>query len=65
VRENLERYKNKQLVINYKRQLAGKFLDNKVKGALEQTGYMTPQHIILLDSILSMPGATIKKEYQR
>jgi hypothetical protein len=61
--ENLERYKNEQLVINCERQLTRKLLDDEVKGALEQTGYITPQHIILLDNILSMPGATIKKEY--
>jgi hypothetical protein len=52
-------------VIDCKRQLARKFLDDEVKGALERTGYITPQYIILLDIILSMPGATIKKEYQR
>jgi hypothetical protein len=65
VRENLERYKNEQPVIDCERQLAGKFLDDEVKGALERTGYMTPQHMILLDNILSMPGATVEKEYQR
>jgi hypothetical protein len=65
VRENLERYKNEQPVIDCERQLAGKFLDDEVKGALERTGYMTPQHMILLDIILSMPGATVEKEYQR
>jgi hypothetical protein len=52
-------------VINYERQLAGKFLDDEVKGALERIGYMTPQYMILLDIILSMPGATVEKEYQR
>ncbi|EFW15377.1 conserved hypothetical protein [Coccidioides posadasii str. Silveira] len=35
VRENLERYKNKQPVIDCERQLAGKFLNDEVKGALE------------------------------
>ncbi|KAL4861811.1 hypothetical protein BDV12DRAFT_190834 [Aspergillus spectabilis] len=65
VRENLERYKNEQPVIDCERQLAGKLLDDEVKGALERTGYITPQHMILLDNILSMPGATVEKEYQR
>jgi hypothetical protein len=35
VRENLERYKNEQLVIDYKKQLARNFLDDEVKSALE------------------------------
>ncbi|KAL2784221.1 hypothetical protein BJX66DRAFT_330114 [Aspergillus keveii] len=65
LRENLERYKNEQPVIDCEMQLAGKFLDDEVKGALERTGYMTPQYMILLDNILSMPGATVEKEYQR
>ncbi|KAL4950839.1 hypothetical protein BDW69DRAFT_186978 [Aspergillus filifer] len=65
VRENLERYKNEQPVIDSERQLAGKFLDEGVKGALERTGYMTPQHMILIDIILTMPGSTAEKEYQR
>jgi hypothetical protein len=65
VRENLERYKNEQPVIDCERQLAGKFLDDEVKGALERTGYMTPQHMILIDNVLSIPGPTIEKEYQR
>jgi hypothetical protein len=65
VRENLVRYKNEQPVIDCERQLAGKFLDDEVKGALEQTGYMTPQHMILIDNVLSIPGSTIEKEYQR
>ncbi|EAW17037.1 DUF3435 domain-containing protein [Aspergillus fischeri NRRL 181] len=65
VRENLERYKNKQPVIDSERQLAGKVVDEEVMGALERTGYMTPQHMILIDTILTMPGSTVEKEYQR
>ncbi|KAL4958922.1 DUF3435 domain-containing protein [Aspergillus stella-maris] len=65
VRENLERYKNEQPVIDSERQLAGKLLDGEVKGALERTGYMTPQHMILIDTILTIPGSTVEKEYQR
>lgn len=65
VRENLERYKNEQPVIDSERQLAGKLLDEEVKGALERTGYMTPQHMILMDTILTVPGSTVEKEYRR
>ncbi|KAL4865177.1 hypothetical protein BDV12DRAFT_175034 [Aspergillus spectabilis] len=65
VRENLERYKNEQPVIDSERQLAGKLLDEEVKGALERTGYISPQHMILMDTVLTMPGSTVEKEYQR
>ncbi|KAB8069060.1 hypothetical protein BDV29DRAFT_183512 [Aspergillus leporis] len=65
VRENLERYKNEQPVIDTERQLAGKVVDEEVMGALERTGYMTPQHMILIDTVLTMPGSTVEKEYQR
>ncbi|KAA8649433.1 uncharacterized protein ATNIH1004_002104 [Aspergillus tanneri] len=65
VRENLERYKNEQPVIDSERQLSGKLVDEEVLGALERTGYITPQHIILIDTVLTMPGSTVKKEYQR
>lgn len=65
VRENLERYKNEQPVIDSERQLAGKVVDEKVLGALQQTGYMTPQHMILIDTILTIPGTMVEAEYQR
>jgi hypothetical protein len=65
VRENLERYKNEQPVIDSERQLAGKVVDEEVMGALERTGYMTPQHMTLIDTLLTMPGSTVEKEYQR
>ena len=35
VRENLERYKDEQPVIDSERQLAGKLVDEEVMGALE------------------------------
>lgn len=65
VRENLERYKNEQPVIDSERQLTGKLVDEEVMGALERTGYMTPQHMIFIDTVLTMPGSTVEKEYQR
>ncbi|KAJ5682147.1 hypothetical protein N7462_005312 [Penicillium macrosclerotiorum] len=59
IRENLERYKNNE------RQLSGKVVDKEVIGALQRTSYITPQHITLIDSILTMPGTTATKEYER
>ncbi|THC89055.1 hypothetical protein EYZ11_011495 [Aspergillus tanneri] len=43
VRENLERYKNEQPVIDSERQLSGKLVDEEVLGALERTGGVTKQ----------------------
>ena len=65
IRENLERYKNEQPVIDSERQLSGKIVDEEVKVALESTGYMTPQYITLIDTVLTMPGTTVEKEYKR
>lgn len=65
IRENLERYKNEQPVIDSERQLPGKMVDEEFKIALENTGYMTPQHMALIDTVLAMPGATTEKEYER
>jgi hypothetical protein len=64
-RENLERYKNEQPVIDSERQLSGKMVDAEVKVALERTGYMTPQHMTLIDTVLTMPGTTTEEEYGR
>lgn len=52
-------------MIDSERQLAGKMVDEEVMGVLEQTGYMTPQHMMLIDTVLTMPGMTVEKEYQR
>ncbi|KAF9883337.1 hypothetical protein FE257_003553 [Aspergillus nanangensis] len=65
VHENLERYKNEQPVIDSERQLSGKLVNEEVIGPLERTGYITPHHILLINTILTIPGSTIEKEYQR
>lgn len=62
--ENLEWYKDEQPVIDSEQQFAGKLVDEEMMDALEWTSYMTPQHMILIDTVLTMPGSTIKKEYQ-
>ncbi|KAJ6085804.1 hypothetical protein N7499_005433 [Penicillium canescens] len=53
IRKNLERYKNEQLVIDSERQLSGKMVDEEVK------------YITLIDTVLTIPGTTVKKEYKR
>ncbi|KAL3429111.1 hypothetical protein BDV09DRAFT_200914 [Aspergillus tetrazonus] len=65
IRENLERYKNEQPVIDLEQQLAGKLEDAKVMGALEWKGFMPPQQMLMIDTILSLPGTTLEAEYER
>lgn len=38
-------------------------MDKEVE-ALQRTGYMTPQHMTLIDTVLTMPGATVEQEYK-
>ncbi|KAJ6070613.1 hypothetical protein N7467_011932 [Penicillium canescens] len=63
IRENLKRYKNEQPIIDLERQLVGKLVDTRVIGALEHTGFMTLEFMIVIDTILTVPGITIKVEY--
>ena len=51
-------------MIDSEQQLAGKLVDEEMMGALEQISYMILQHMILIDTVLTMPGSTVKKEYQ-
>ncbi|OJD26938.1 hypothetical protein ACJ73_01660 [Blastomyces percursus] len=65
IRANLKRYRDEQPVIDVERQLAGKLVDTKVMETLEHKSFMSPEHLIMVDAVLSMPGATIEAEYQR
>ncbi|KAJ5346269.1 hypothetical protein N7452_004273 [Penicillium brevicompactum] len=65
IRVNLERYKNEQPVIDLERQLAGKLVDRKVMGALEHTSSMPSEFVTVIDTMLTVPGATVEAEYQR
>ncbi|KAJ5640364.1 uncharacterized protein N7484_008226 [Penicillium longicatenatum] len=65
IRENLERYRNEQPVLDLEQQLQGSCVDSKVKGALENTGFTSPEFMKVIDTVLTMPGATIEAEYQR
>jgi hypothetical protein len=64
-RDKLNRYKQEQPVIDSERQLSGKVVDEDVKSALEETEYMTPEHLALIDAILTLPGRTWEEEQQR
>lgn len=65
IRENLKRYKNEQLVIDLEQQLAGKLVDIKMMNALKHKSFMPPQHLMLIDAMLTMSGITLEAECQR
>ena len=65
IRENLERYKNEQRVIDLEQQLQGKLVDKKVMGAIEKAEVSSPEFMMVIETVLTMPGTTIEAEYQR
>jgi hypothetical protein len=64
-RDIIECYKKEQPVIDSERQLSGKVVDEEVRSALERSHYMTPEQLILIDAILTLPETSLEKEYQR
>ena len=52
-------------MIDSKQQLTGKAVDEEVMSTLQQSGYMTIQHLTLIDIILPLPGSIIEEELQR
>ena len=52
-------------MINNEQQLSEKIVNEKMIRILQQTDYMTPQHMILIDTVLIMPDVTIEAECQR
>ncbi|KAL3428649.1 hypothetical protein BDV09DRAFT_204143 [Aspergillus tetrazonus] len=65
IRENLKCYRNEQPVIDVERQLAGKLVNTKVMNTLEHKSSMAPQHLAVIDALLTMPGTTLEAECQR
>ncbi|EDN05111.1 predicted protein [Histoplasma mississippiense (nom. inval.)] len=64
-RKILERYRQEQPVIDSERQLSGKVVDEDVRSALERSGYMTPEQMIMIDAVLTLPPKTPEAELQR
>ncbi|PQE05390.1 C2H2 finger domain-containing protein [Rutstroemia sp. NJR-2017a BBW] len=63
--EIVDRFKKEQPVIESERQLLGKVVDEDTRGALERSGQMTPEQLLLIDAILTLPETTLEREYQR
>jgi hypothetical protein len=52
-------------VIDSERQLSGKVVDEDTRGALERSDQMTPEQLLLIDAILTLPETSSEKELQR
>jgi hypothetical protein len=65
LRDVIEKYKKDQPVIDSERQLSGKVVDEDVRGALERSENMTPEHLLLIDAIMTLPETSLDKEMQR
>jgi hypothetical protein len=61
----VDRYKKEQPVIDSERQLAGLVVDEDTRGALERWEQMTPEHLLLIDAILTLPETSLENEYRR
>jgi hypothetical protein len=59
----VDHFKKEQPVIDSERQLSGKVVDEDTRGALEQSDHMTPEQLLLIDAILTLPETTLEKEY--
>jgi hypothetical protein len=58
LRDIIEKYTKEQPVIDSERQLSGKVVNEEVRGALERSDNMTPEHLRLIDAIMTLPETT-------
>ena len=52
-------------MIDSERQLSGKVVDKDTRGALERSDQMTPEQLLLIDAILTLPETSPERELQR
>jgi hypothetical protein len=61
----VDRFKKEQPVINSERQLSGKVVDQDTLGTLERLDRLTPEHLLLIDAILTLPETSFEHESRR
>ncbi|KAL4785059.1 hypothetical protein BJX76DRAFT_347371 [Aspergillus varians] len=64
IQENLKQYRNKQPVLDLEQQLAGKLVNVKVMDTLKHKGSIALQYLTVINTMLTVPGITVKAEYQ-
>jgi hypothetical protein len=63
--EIVDRFKKEQPVIDSERQLSGKVVDEDTRSALERSDQITPEQLLLIDAVLTLPETSPEKELQR
>jgi hypothetical protein len=63
--ELVDRFKKEQPVIDSERQLSGKVVDEDTRDALERSDQLTPEHLLLIDAILTLPETSLENESRR
>ncbi|KAL5325401.1 hypothetical protein ACEPPN_006526 [Leptodophora sp. 'Broadleaf-Isolate-01'] len=58
-------FKKEQPVIDSERQLSGKVVDEDTRDALERSEQLTPEHLLLIDAILTLPETSLENETRR
>lgn len=61
----VDRFKKEQPVIDSERQLSGKVVDEDTRDALEQSDQLPPEHLLLIDAILTLPETSLESETRR
>lgn len=61
----VDRFKKEQPVIDSERQLSGKVVDEDKRDALERSDQLTPEHLLLIDAILTLLETTLENETRR
>ncbi|KAG9236200.1 hypothetical protein BJ875DRAFT_503499 [Amylocarpus encephaloides] len=49
----------------YQKSLSGKVVDEDTRDVLERSGQLTPEHLLLIDAILTLPETSLKNESRR
>jgi hypothetical protein len=57
-------YKKEQPVRDSARQLSGKIVDEDMRRALARSENITPQHLYLIDIIITLPKTTLERNYR-
>jgi len=62
--ELVDRFKKEQPVIDSERQLSGKVVED-TRDALERSDQLTPEHLLLIDAILTLPETSFENKSRR
>jgi hypothetical protein len=55
-------FKKEQLVIDSKQQLSEKVVDEDIQDVLEQSDQVTLEHLLLIDTILTLPETSLENK---